>query len=216
MKKYSLVMVLLFLVKFLSACGPHYPSLPPPVNAINSLNSAEAYLAQGDRYSENHAYDQAIAEYDRAITLKPDYAEAYNNRGFAFYSKNKASLAIVDFNNAIELRPDYAYAYNNRGVAYLASGYIDQSIHDFDRAIQLQPNFPQAYTNRGNAFLRKGRLDLAIKDYHRAGKNLFGLIALRCGLPVVIVLLGTGIIYRIARKRFQAKRRNATTPGIIS
>jgi tetratricopeptide (TPR) repeat protein len=216
MKKYSLVMVLAFLVEFLSACGPQNPTLPPPVNAINSLDSAEAYQAQGDRYSENHEYDQAIAEYDRAITLKPDYAEAYNNRGYAFYCKNKASLAIVDYNNAIELRPDYAYAYNNRGVAYMASGHIDQAIRDFDRAIQLQPNFPQAYTNRGNAFLRKGRLDLAMTDYHRAGKNLFSLIALRCGLPVVIVLLGAGIIYRIARKRFYAKRRNSTTPGKIS
>ena len=32
-------------------------------------------------------YDRAIADYDRAIKLKGDFAFAYNNRGSAYGSK---------------------------------------------------------------------------------------------------------------------------------
>src|SRR5262245_15646584 len=49
--------------------------------------AAEFYLKRGEDYSGIHDYDRAIADYNTAIELKPDYAEAYNNRGFAYYMK---------------------------------------------------------------------------------------------------------------------------------
>ena len=48
-------------------------------------------------------HDEAIADYDEAIRLKPDYAEAYNNRGKANISLNRADEAHRDFETAITL-----------------------------------------------------------------------------------------------------------------
>ena len=62
-------------------------------------------------------HDEAIADYDQAIRLKPDYAEAYNNRGNAKRALERHDEAIVDYNEAIRLKPDFAEPYYNRGNA---------------------------------------------------------------------------------------------------
>ena len=87
------------------------------------------------------ASEDIILAYDRAISLKPDYAEAYNNRGVAKAEQNRHVDAIADYDRAISLKPDYADAYNNRGVAKADLGQRDMAIVDYDKAIQLQPDY---------------------------------------------------------------------------
>ena len=209
MKRLSAMMIAILGGIYLSSCSSQVPPTPlQPFIAAGPLDTAEAYLKRGDRYSDIRDYDHAIADYNQATRLKPDYAEAYNNRGLAYSlsSKRQMANAIADYSQAIQLRPDYAYAYNNRGVAYMASGHPDEALHDFDRALQLQPDFPQAYSNRGNAFYREGRIDLAIYDFYRAGTLDF--IAPAFGISVVVVLLGATVIRRVVRQRLRAKRRS--------
>jgi tetratricopeptide (TPR) repeat protein len=45
----------------------------------------------------------ALADYDRAIALKPDYASSYYNRGIAKSNLGDRKNAIDDFNKAAEL-----------------------------------------------------------------------------------------------------------------
>ena len=49
----------------------------------------------------------AIADYDEAIRLKPDYAEAYNNRGTEKGALGQRDEAIADYDdsNSVETRP---------------------------------------------------------------------------------------------------------------
>ena len=61
--------------------------------------------------------EEALASYDKAIALKPDYAEAYNNRGNALMDLKRPEEALASYDKAIALKPDYAEAYNNRGNA---------------------------------------------------------------------------------------------------
>ncbi|MBV8846400.1 MAG: tetratricopeptide repeat protein [Bryobacterales bacterium] len=54
--------------------------------------------------------DGAIADFTRAIELRPDYAEAYYFRGLAKRAKGDKDGAVADFMKAIGLKPDYAEA----------------------------------------------------------------------------------------------------------
>jgi Flp pilus assembly protein TadD len=128
----------------------------------------EVFFYRGNGYFYKEEVDRAIADYDRAIELEPDYALAYNNRGVAYDDKGEVDRAIADYDRAIELKPDYAAAYNNRGVAYIHKGEVDRAIADFDRAIELEPDYALAYYNRGVAYLLKGEVDRAIADFDRA------------------------------------------------
>ena len=51
---------------------------------------------------------EALASYDRAIALKPDYAEAHNNRGNALRDLKRPEEALASYDRAIALKPDFA------------------------------------------------------------------------------------------------------------
>jgi tetratricopeptide (TPR) repeat protein len=170
--------------------------------AVNEpLATAEAYLKRGEAAAGVHKYDEAIADYNMAIRLRPDYAEAYNDRGHAYHWKGgNGDRALADFTRAIELRPNYPTAYNNRGVVHMAGGHAEKGIPDFDRALELNPTFRNAYVNRGNARLRLLRVRAALDDFHRAGmypERLVGVL----GGAVLLAAVGIGVARRTSRRR---------------
>ena len=159
--------ILVLVLCFVASC--YAPSsAPEPTVTAGPLADAATYLARVDGHAGNRDYERAIADYNEALRLHPDWAEAFSNRGYAYYWKGEAARAIADYSRAIELRSDYAYAYNNRGVAYMASGDATRAILGFDCAIQLKSDLSQAYTNRGNADLRLGQLGQALADFRQA------------------------------------------------
>jgi predicted O-linked N-acetylglucosamine transferase (SPINDLY family) len=55
--------------------------------------------------------DAAMASYDRAIAIKPDYAEAYSNRGNALLQLKQLEAAVTSFERAIAIKPDSEFIY---------------------------------------------------------------------------------------------------------
>lgn len=112
--------------------------------------------------------DQAIADYSKAIALKPDIAIAYIDRGLAYSKKGLDDQAIADFTKAIALQPYpadlIARAYIERGSAYSKKGLDDQAITDYTKAIALDHS-PDSYNSRGRVYEKKGLYDQAIADY---------------------------------------------------
>ena len=146
------------------------PSKDTARATTQTSDDAEAHNTRGITYSENGDQDRAIAEFSRAIALKPDFAYAYYNRGFTHEVKGEYDRAIVDYTKAIELKPNFVEAYNNRGAAYGNRGNYDRAIRDFNKATELKPNDVNAYNNRGAAYRKKGNYDRAIEDYNTAIK----------------------------------------------
>ena len=139
-----------------------------PLAQGNRSISAQTYYTWGNTKYDLGDYKGAIADYDSAIRLKPDYATAYNNRGVAKGDLGQHLAAIADYDITIRLKPDYATAYNNRGVAKGKLGQHLAAIADYDTAIRLKPDYAKAYYNRGNAKGDLGQHFAAIADYDTA------------------------------------------------
>jgi tetratricopeptide (TPR) repeat protein len=127
---------------------------------------AAVYLNRGLAHLDRIELNDAIADFNAAIRLDPDFAAAYDARGVAF--RFRPDRAILDFDDAIRLDPNSAKAYAHRGGAYLAKGDVDRAMADLNKAIELDPNNAEAYRTRGAAYRRKGDLDGAIAEYSEA------------------------------------------------
>lgn len=70
----------------------------------NSAPKSDDYFALGVQKFEKQDYRGALAEYNRAIQINPNYAIAYNNRGILKYTKlNNRSGGISDMRQAARL-----------------------------------------------------------------------------------------------------------------
>ena len=96
-----------------------WKSSPTTPKAHNNLGIALAGRGQ---------VDAAIAHYQKALEIKPDYAEAHNNLGNALAGRGQVDAAIAHYRKALEIKPDYAEAHNNLGIALEARGQTDEAI----------------------------------------------------------------------------------------
>ena len=114
---------------------------------------------------------EAIAAFQEAIRLKPDYAQAYSNLGSALEDNGQHDEAISACRQAILINPDFAEAYVNLGNSLEFKGRIDEAIAHYRQAIQLKPDLAGAHSNLGNALSGKGQFDEAIA-FHRQAVRL--------------------------------------------
>ena len=128
---------------------------------------AEALVKQGVASGTKGDIDAAIAAFDQAIKIDPQYVPAYQDRGYAFTLQNKLEEAISDYDKAIQLDPNYAPAYLNRGRAFSRQNKLEAAITDYDKAIELDPKNADAYYYRVEAKGRLGDYDAAIADSSR-------------------------------------------------
>src|SRR5206468_2647032 len=96
--------------------GPFYflpGQAPQPQDAGVSKLLDAARLAY-----QNGSFEEAAANFERALKIDPENPLTYNALGSARFRMRQWSLAVAQFSRAIELKPDYAAAFFNRGVAY--------------------------------------------------------------------------------------------------
>ena len=92
---------------------------------------------KGSEYFKQGQYLMAIEYFNKAISLKKDYADAYHNRGAAYVEIEKYNRAIEDYNESIRLKPGYADSYNNRGIVYMLERQREKACRDFQKACSL-------------------------------------------------------------------------------
>ena len=132
-----------------------------PASWMARNNLGSVFLAKGDR-------ETAIAQFQKALAIKPDFVDALNNLGKALFAKGDREEAIAQFRKALAIRPDFAMALNNLGYALLAKGDREEAIAQFQKALAIHPDFTMALNNLGKALLARGSVDEAIAQFQKA------------------------------------------------
>jgi tetratricopeptide (TPR) repeat protein len=122
----------------------------------------------GNELTRQGELDEAIAHYQTALQIKPDYAEAHYNLAEALVRKGGVDEAIFHYETALRIDPGYFDACNNLGNAFMRTGRVDEAIAHYQRALQIQPDSAGTQVNLGNALVRQGRVDEAVARYQRA------------------------------------------------
>ena len=127
-----------------------------------------AHMVLGNALLRKGNADAAIAHYQQALQINPNYARAYNNLGITLLQKGKVDEAITHYQQALKIEPDYTQAHENLGNALFQKGRVDEAITHYQRALQIYPDYEEAHYNLGNALFQKGRVDEAISQYQEA------------------------------------------------
>jgi tetratricopeptide (TPR) repeat protein len=102
--------------------------------------------------------DDAVAQYQDALRLKPDIAETHTNLGSAFsMMPGRQVEAIAQFNEALSLDPKYPDAHFYLANALVATGRIPEAIAHYEDALRADPNLAEASNNLGMILCRTGR-----------------------------------------------------------
>jgi tetratricopeptide (TPR) repeat protein len=84
---------------------------------------------------------EAIAEFEAAVRLRPDYADAHNNLGNALAeTPGRLADAIAEYKAALRIEPDHPKAHINLGDALAQTGRMAEAIAEYEAALRLRPD----------------------------------------------------------------------------
>ena len=113
-------------------------------------------------------FDEALANYDQALALRPDHAHALYNRGIAMMELKRFDEALANYGQALALRPNYADALYSRGIALMGLRRPEEALADLDQALALRPDYADALHSRGIALMELRRPEEALASYDQA------------------------------------------------
>jgi|WetSurMetagenome_2_1015567.scaffolds.fasta_scaffold99501_1 protein O-mannosyl-transferase len=135
--------------------------------ACTERNCVAHYNLGVDRANRKQI-DAAIAQYRKALGIKPGYVQALNNLGIVLNESGQVDEAITHFQKALEILPDNAKAHYNLAITMANRGQIDAAIAHYRKALKTKPDYAEAHSNLGVALARIGQINEAIAHFRKA------------------------------------------------
>lgn len=126
------------------------------------------YGNRANYYRDNKMYTEALADYNKTISMKDAQPQAYNSRARLFFDLAKGRdtllLALADYNKAISYDSTDGEFLVNRGATYARLGDVEKAIENFNQGLKLKPDHAVGYLNRSIMYNATGKIDLAHED----------------------------------------------------
>jgi tetratricopeptide (TPR) repeat protein len=109
------------------------------ISALNlTTNDFWSIYSLGEIYLNNNDYKNAIYNYQKAISLNPDYTQSYLSLAQAYIANKDFSNAIDVLNKYLTYNKNSDIAYAMRAKAYLNTNNIDKAENDIEKAINIE------------------------------------------------------------------------------
>lgn len=130
----------------------------------------EYYLMGNECITKAHDVRAAIANYDKAIELYPQYTDAWVRKGVTLFDDGRMEEARECLEKAVQIRPNEFKAVYNRGKLRLHMGDNEGALADLDKATSLKPQHAAAHEWFADALERFGKEDEAELHRHIASE----------------------------------------------
>ena len=121
----------------IACCSDLDPHLDPNLDPNLALNLAKAYHQRGLVLFDLGDRQGAIADYDQALTLHPQFLEAYLARSIAKIAIADLPAAQADISQALEINSQSATAHQLLGLTYKQQNQIPKAIATYKKAASL-------------------------------------------------------------------------------
>jgi TolB-like protein/Tfp pilus assembly protein PilF len=151
---------------------------------------AEAHTSLALIYEQSWDWKRSAEEYNRAISLNPNYATARHWYSINLKIRGRYDEAMTEILHAQNIDPLSVIIGHNVAVTHLTKNEIDPAIEQFKKVIELDPTFPAAHHYLGFAYLKQGRNDEALAAFQAAVELSHGLSRLKSGLGYCYAVTG--------------------------
>ena len=135
--------------------------------ACNSEN-AVAHTDLGCYLARRGHVDEAIDQFNMALTIQPNSVDAHVNLGEALASLKRLDEAAVQYQDALKTDDKCVEAHYNLGVARARQGRLDDAMKQYQETLNIDPNCAGAHANFGVALELRGQIDDALTHYRTA------------------------------------------------
>jgi tetratricopeptide (TPR) repeat protein len=101
--------------------------------------------------------EEAIAAYQKAIAINPDFSQPYNQMGYAYRFLDRNDEAEKAFKKYIELIPGDPNPYDSYAELLMKTGRFDESIKTYQKALAVDPRFVASYIGIGLNWIYQGQ-----------------------------------------------------------
>ncbi|MGD0790562.1 MAG: tetratricopeptide repeat protein [Terriglobales bacterium] len=112
--------------------------------------------------------EEAIAHYEEALKIAPEYYPAHNNLGTLYLGKSDFQSAEAQFRESVRLDQNEAQAYFNLGNVLMLTGRYTESEAVLEDGLRRRPDSAFARFLHGCLFARTGKFDEAEKSLREA------------------------------------------------
>ncbi len=127
-----------------------------------------AHYSKGMSLKKLSRYAEAVAAFDKAILLHPNFVDAYENKGTALLLSFRFDDALAAYEYCIHLKPNSISVHFSRGIAYFFLHQYKEALNAYDRVIAIDPKHAEAHRGRGDILNIMGRRDEALLAFDKA------------------------------------------------
>ncbi|RLG60122.1 hypothetical protein DRN86_03210 [Candidatus Geothermarchaeota archaeon] len=109
--------------------------------------------------------EKALDEYDKALSLFPDFACALFRKGAIYSILRKFDKALESFIKAGEADPLFCEAFFFQGNIYTIMGDLDRALESYKRAVEIDKDNAAAHNNMGLIYYYRREYKLAEKAF---------------------------------------------------
>jgi tetratricopeptide (TPR) repeat protein len=138
---------------------------------------AEPHATLGTILDDEHHWDEAEAEYRKAISLNPNYVWAHQWYSVHLAIVGRPNDGLRESLRAKQLDPLSSAMMWNLAGSYFCAGKIDEAISEYTKLLKLELGFARAYDFRGGLYSLKGLKKETLADwetYHNLTKDEYG------------------------------------------
>ncbi|MEO0378210.1 MAG: tetratricopeptide repeat protein, partial [Cyanobacteria bacterium P01_A01_bin.17] len=128
---------------------------------------AGTYADLGYLFRRERRFAKAVAHYQLALSLKPDWVAVRYNLATLLYELGDWDAAIEQYCHVIKLQPTHNHACFNLAVVYGQKRKVGQAIELYRRVIREHPEESSAYSNLGDILSRQAKHEEALEVYQQ-------------------------------------------------
>lgn len=131
---------------------------PCEVDALRWNNYGIGLLGQ-------QQYAQAVAAFEKVVSLKPDYVPGYINLAVALYSYEAYEPALNVLEKALAMQPENARALFYKASVRRIQGNLDEAASLYRKVLAQYPRFREAYSMLGSIYYQQKKYAMARRSY---------------------------------------------------